>query len=148
MYHKWTCGDTCGIVDRHICWDNRRCDRRLLRRICLRSETSVTFLHRRLCDLCCSTDKASSGVLNQCHDACGKFLPPVVRSVLLFVVLADICAGLYPPGSSRSTIELPLKVSQGPSFPMLILCAAIKLILFIYSLVPQWFGLCDVLLCI
>ena len=103
---------------------------------------------RQLCDLRRSICKANSGVLNRHHNARGKFLPAGICSVLTFVVLAHIWAGLYPPDSSRSTIKLPLKVLQGTNFPMLILCAAIKLILFIYSLAPQWFGLCDVSLCI
>ena len=103
---------------------------------------------RQLCDLRRSIRKVNSGVFNRRHDTCGKFLPAGICSVLTFVVLAHIWAVLYPPDSSRSTIELPLKVLQGPNFPMLILCAAIKLMLFIYSLAPQWFGLCDVFLCI
>lgn len=77
------------------------------------------FLYiRQLRDLRRSTRKANSGVLNRRHDACGKFLPAGVSSVLLFVVLF-VRAGLYLPDSSWSTIELPLKVSQGPSFPSL-----------------------------
>ena len=93
----------------------------LLRRISLWSETSVTFVHKfqRLCDLHCSKHKANSGVLDRHHDACGKFFPFGLRSILLFVVLAHGRAGLYPPDFSWSTIELLLKVSQNSSFPRL-----------------------------
>ena len=121
-----------------ICWEEFFCDQGRL----------SPFYMRRLCDLRRSIRKANSGVLNRRHDACGKFLPAGICSVLTFVVLGHVWASLYPPDSSRSTIELPLKVLQGPNFPMLILCAANKLMLFIYSLAPQWFGLCYVSLCI
>lgn len=121
-----------------ICWGEFVCDQGRL----------SLFYMRQLCDLRRSICKANSGVLNRHHDARGKFLPAGICSVLTFVVLAHVWAGLYPPDSSWTTIELPLKVLQGPNFPMLILCAAIKLMLFIYSLAPQWFGLCDISLCI
>lgn len=113
-----------------ICWGEFVCDQGRL----------SLFYMRQLCDLRRSICKANSGVLNRHHDARGKFLPAGICSVLTFVVLAHVWAGLYPPDSSWTTIELPLKVLQGPNFPMLILCAAIKLMLFIYSLAPQWFG--------
>lgn len=121
-----------------ICWGEFVCDPGRL----------SLFYMRQLCDLRRSICKANSSVLNRHHDARGKFLPAGICSVLTFVVLAHVWAALYPPDSSWTTIELPLKVLQGPNFPMLILCAAIKLMLFIYSLAPQWFGLCDISLCI